>query len=54
MKKTKNKHNLPWKAWNGHIVTAKGPTDCVAFNVGKDRAKLIVDAVNAKFAKDVS
>ena len=53
MKKSKkNKHNLPWKVWDSHIVTSKGPTDCVAFNVGRERARMIVDAVNAKFSDE--
>ena len=40
------KMKLPWRAWHGtHIVDAED--NAVAFNVGKEHAKFIVEAVNA-------
>lgn len=40
----KNKHRLPWKVWDSHVVDCDG--NAIAFNVGRQTAELIVDRVN--------
>ena len=38
---------LPWAEKDGHIVTSEGlKGSAVAFNVGSERAKFVVEAVN--------
>lgn len=43
-----NRQRLPWRVWDQHVVDCDDKA--VAFNVGVERAKFIVELANAKLS----